>query len=236
MLGAQDVGAVEVGRLEDDIHRLRIHLGINGAEHAGDHQRPAHVGDHQIAYIQGALDLIEGDDPLTWLGAPHDQPAALDARAVEGVQRLADGQHDVVGDIDDITDGPHAGVGEARLQPRRRLGDVQSADHAGAVARAEVRIDHLDGDICLGRRTAGRGLRHRRRGQRQPSRSGHLAGDSVDTETVRPVGRDLYLQHRLGDRQILRQRRAHRPVRRQDDYAGAVVFVAQLFLAEHHAV
>ena len=152
-----------------------------GAEDAGDDQGALGVGDDQVVGAQGAVDAVEGDDVLAGAGAARDQPAAADLGGVEGVQRLAHGQHHVVGDVDHVVDGAHAGVREARLEPGRRLAHRDAADDAGAVARrtGRGRRSRRRSPRRPERRSTGR-LGDGRRRQRQPGRRRHLAGDAVD--------------------------------------------------------
>ena len=236
-LGAQDARAAEVGRLEHHVGGRLVDLGVDGPEHAGDDERPLDVGDHEHLAVERALDLVQGDDLLALLRPPHDERAAADLGGVEGVQGLAPAEHHVVRHVDDVADRPHAGVREARLEPRRRVGGLHPADDARAVARAEVGVDDLDGDRLFGRGAA----QHRRSGggrrrQLRPRRRRDLAGDAVDAEAVGPVRGQLELEHRLAHRQVVLQRRADLPVGRQHDDAGALLLVAELLLAHHHAV
>ena len=77
---------------------------------------------------------------------------------VEGVQRLAEAEHDVVRDVDRQRDRPHAGLGEpGRHPPRGRRGDVDAAHDAGDVAVAARAapdrrvVGELDGEAAVAR-------------------------------------------------------------------------------------
>ena len=104
----------------------------------------------------------------------HDEPPAGDAVEVEGVQRAADEQHHVVGDVDDVVDRALPGGHQARLEPRRRRADRHVLEGAGGEARAQVGglDDDLDAlDLARGCRgppptAAGRAARRWRRGPR----------------------------------------------------------------------
>ena len=61
---------------------------------------------------------------LAVVRAPDDQPAARDEVGVERVHRLAAEQHHVVGDVDDVGDRPLPRGHQPRLQPRRRLAEL----------------------------------------------------------------------------------------------------------------
>jgi len=236
-LGTQDAGAAEVGRLEDDVGRMLVHLGVDGAEHTGDDEWLLDVGDDQHLVVEPALDPVQGDDLLPRLRPAGDQRTAGDLGRVERVQRLAPGKHHVVRHVDDVVDGPHAGVREARLEPRRRVPGPHAADHAHRVSRAEVGGRHLHGDGSFG----GGAAQHRRTGggRRRQLRSrgrGYLPGDAVDAEAVGPVRRQLELEHSFTDRQVVAQRTADLPVGRQHDDPRALGLVAELLLAQHHPV
>ena len=106
----------------------------------------------------------------------------------------------------------------------------------GAVPGAQVGVGDLYGDRRVGRSAAHGRLADGRRREREGGRSRYLAGHAVDREAVGPVGRDLDLEDRLGDRQVVGKRRAHRPVGRQHDDTRARLLEAELLLGEHHAV
>ena len=102
---------------------------------------------------------------------------------------------------------------EPRLQPERRGADRDVGEDAGGEARAE--LGDLDRDRGVSRRPRPRPRRRRPRPRaRAPSGAAgdrvDLAGDAVDAEAVDPVRGHLDLQHRLGQRQHLGQRRARR--------------------------
>jgi hypothetical protein len=187
-LGAQDAGTAEVRRFEHDVGGPVVHLGIDAAEHAGDDQRPLDVGDDEHLVVQRALHAVEGDDLLAGGRAARDELPAADLARVEGVQRLAPAEHHVVGHIDDVADGAHTGVREARLEPRRGVADRDAADDLRCVARAQVGSGDLDGDRPVG----GNAAQHRRSGGRrrrqlEARRGRDLPGDAVDAEAVGPV-------------------------------------------------
>ena len=128
---------------------------------------------------------------------------------VEGVQRLRGQQHHVVGDVDDVVDRPLPGGHQPRLQPQRRGPDLDVGEDAGGEARAELGDLDRDRGVVVGLALAGRlgVLLPRRRRQLGAGDRVDLAGDAVDAEAVDPVRVELELEHRLGDRQHLGERR-----------------------------
>ena len=67
--------------------------------------------------------MIERFQRLAGPRAPHDDAPVRQAVGVEGVQRLAVFEHDVVRDIDDRVDRPHPGREQPPLHPGRRRSD-----------------------------------------------------------------------------------------------------------------
>ena len=116
----------------------------------------ATVGDEQVAGVEGGGDVVERGDPFAGTGPPHDD-RRLEGGEVEGVEGLAEAEHDVVRDVDRQRDGAHARLGEPRRHPAGRgRGDVDAADHAGDVAVAAgtaadgVRVGEHDGEAGVG--------------------------------------------------------------------------------------
>ncbi len=139
------------------------------------------------------------------------------------MQRLAAGQHRVVRHVDDVGDRPHPGRHQPRLQPGRRGADRHVLEHARHEALAAVGLDRhggaLDGTARAGILCPGR------RRQSRARRGMDLPRDAVEAEAVRPVGRDLQLEHVRGDRQHLGERGA-----RRETVRGRAVAVGR----EHH--
>jgi hypothetical protein len=97
--------------------------------------------------------------------------AALDARKIERVHRLAELEHHVVRDVHDRADAAQAAAGEALGHPARCRGTrVDIADDASAIARARCGSFERDVD------TIGDGGFYRIRSDRRQ----HFAGDRRD--------------------------------------------------------
>ena len=146
--------------------------------------------------------------------AAHHDPVARQPFEIERVHRLADLEHHVVGDVDDVVDRADAGGLEALAQPVRRRRDRDLED-LRAVARAEVR--RLDDDVEAeslipdpvdpgsripdpdpGSRIADRGSRHAvQKLQRQPPDRRGFAREADVAQAIRSVRRDLEVDDRL---------------------------------------
>ena len=124
--GAADVEEVEVGRFQEDIGRCLSDFALQSPHHASYGYGTASVGDEQHLAIEGAQLSIEGLHLLAGAGATHDDgwpvlagPGAQDV-VVEGVQRLPQFQHHVVGDVHYVVDGAHASAAQPHLHPEGR--------------------------------------------------------------------------------------------------------------------
>ena len=100
------------------------------------------------------------------------------------MKRLAELEHDVVRDVHDVRDRPHARGDEAPLHPLRRRTDANAIETRDREAPARIGI--LNADVQRFRRLRPEvrllGLVQRRFEQR-----GDLARDAEDAEAVRPV-------------------------------------------------
>ena len=106
---------------------------------------PLAVGDHQVVRLELAVDAVERAQLLARPRAAHDDLAAGELRVVEGVQRIAEREHDVVRHVDDVGDRSHARGKQPCLQPDRRRSDRRVAEEATDVARAAFEV--LDRDV-----------------------------------------------------------------------------------------
>ena len=162
---------------------------------------PFGVGDDEILGVELPRVPVEGGELLA-LARPahHDLPAA-ERVEVEGMERVAEGEHDVVGHVDDVGDRPHARSRDACLQPRRRGRDGDVREEPADVTRAAfVVLDHYVGRLRAW--IAGVAPRRRRELSREERRD--LARDPVHRQAVRPVARHLDLQHLLAERENIR--------------------------------
>ena len=124
--------------------------------------------------------------------AADDDPAVVDRRRVERVDRLAELEHHVVGGVDDVADRSLAGGQQAHLDRGPATGrPCTPLDPAADEPRAEVRLADLDAQALGGRRAR---LRRRSVGGQRSGRAGHrgdLAGEPDDRERVAAVRLDV---------------------------------------------
>ena len=104
-------------------------IGRRAAHDAREPDRPGVVGDQKVVGVEPTVDVVERGEGLAEARTPHhDRPGQ--PRGVVGVQRLAQLQHHVVGDVDDQRDRPHPGREQAALHPPRRRRLRVDAVHA----------------------------------------------------------------------------------------------------------
>jgi hypothetical protein len=112
--GGADVLRFKVGAFEQHIYGLIVNFAILPAHDSCQRDRFVLVGDQEHLAGQGALLPVQSCEFLAIGGAPNDDgwPRSTgrgsEKMIIEGVQRLPDFQHHVVGDIDDIIDAADA--------------------------------------------------------------------------------------------------------------------------------
>ena len=239
--GARDVAVVEAGRLQQDVGRALVDLGVEAAHDTGQaHRGLAVVGDDGHVGRERALLLVEGHELLALVRrAHHDVALAVadgELAQVEGVQGLARKEHHIVGDVDDVVDRAGTGSSHAAGQPVGAGADLDVLHDAGRIAAAHLGI--IDGDVhevchLLGRLVLdGRQLD-----------VGVLVEDGRDLgrhaghgQAVGAVGGHLAVDHGVADAVPVHEIHAHRRVLRQDHDTGVVGGDAQLAGGAVHAV
>jgi hypothetical protein len=110
---------LEVRGFQQDVGRGVGDLGVLATHDPGQRDRAVGVGDYQIGRVEVAVDAVQRSHLLTRARAAHDDLPVGELCQVEGVQRVAETDHHVVGDVDDAGDRPHAGSVQPRAQPER---------------------------------------------------------------------------------------------------------------------
>ena len=104
-------------------------------------------------------------------------------------------QHDVVGDIHDVVDGPHAHGPQPLPHPLGGGADPHIAHHPGGIPGAEVRVRGLHVQQLRQIPGAAPSDRGSVEGQGLVKGGGGLPGQADDGQAVGPVGGDLKLHH-----------------------------------------
>ena len=102
--GAADADRIEDRRFDDDVGRGGRDLGRRAAHDPGDPQGPGGIGDQQGLRFELTLDVVERLHALALAREADDDPAVVHGGRVEHVDRLAELQHHVVADVDDVAD------------------------------------------------------------------------------------------------------------------------------------
>src|SRR6266567_335030 len=131
----------EPGALNQDIFRGKRNLRFRSAHDSAnaDGSRAVTIGDHADVRIKLALDAIECFHFFVLLGAADDNFVITDFVVIEGVKSVAELEHNVIGNIDDVADAGNAGSFEAVFEPFGGRLDFHVANDASGEAAAEVR-------------------------------------------------------------------------------------------------
>ena len=168
------------------------------------------------------------------MGAPV---CAFQLVQVEGVQRLAEQEQDVVRHVDDVVDGALSDGSEALDHPVRRRAHLHAADDAGGIARAAhgVLDGHVDVVGAVVDKLKLRGHLVKRVFPIAAIHRAHLAREPHDREAVGAVRRDFQVEHRVGQLQVVGDGSAHRGVVGKDPDAFMVGAEPQLTPRAAHA-
>ena len=116
-------------------------------EDAADAHRMFGRTDHQVAVAQFALHAVERHERRSFGAGLHDDPPALDLTDVEGVQRLAELEENVVGDVHQIVFGMNARRTQRVLHPVGRRADLAAGDRHSRVTGCGLGIFDRDADL-----------------------------------------------------------------------------------------
>ena len=138
----------EPRRFQQDPLGVRAYLGTGPAHDPADPDGHAGgVADDAVIAFEPASHTVEGLDRLARSSPPDQDPPAAEEGEVVGMVGLADVEHDVVGDVDDGVDGPHARQGQPPGHPGRRRAPGYALEDGGGEPGAQVAaLDHQAGD------------------------------------------------------------------------------------------
>jgi hypothetical protein len=231
--GAADADRVEDGRLDDHVRRPLPDFRGRPAHHAGDPDRTGRVGDHEGLRIELTDDVVECLEALARGRPPDDDPAVADRGGIEGMDRLAELDHDVVGGIDHVADRALTCGQEAHLDMVRRRPDPDAAHPAADEARAEGRVLDLDLE-ALGRGPAGFDQVRRWQAERRAGQGGHLTRQPDDRERIAAVR--LHVDIEDGVAVEVEQLASERRIGREDQDPVGIAREAELIARTEHPV
>ena len=146
--------------------------------------------------VQAPLLLVEGLKTLPVLRAPYDNFMPADLVIVIGMHGLAVFEHHVICDVHQIVDRADPGGRKAKLHPFRRGRKAQIFHYARGIARAELRILHLDLQKLMHIPASLRSILLRRKKALSEGRR-RLPRDAEHTVAVHPVRGDFILVERI---------------------------------------
>ena len=227
---------IEIGGFEQDLGALLSDLRIGAAHDAGDGDRGAGIGDDEDPVVRQSADLaVEGAQGLAGATAPHDDATPVQPLQVEGVEWLAELEHNEICHIHDVVDGALSDGSQTILQPCWRGPDANTTNDTGNVTPTTLGI--LDGDtrrLLHGGTQVGQ-LRLRQ-AQLDLGQGGYLAGDADDAEAVGSVWRDFKIDDCVVETCRRREGGAGNPVVWQHHDAIAVVAETEFDLGADHAL
>ena len=217
-------------------------LGVFAAHDAGDADLLLAVADHQHVVVQFALLAVQGHEAFAVPRAPDYDLMAGDRVVIERVHGLAVLFHHVVGDVHQVVDGTDAAGAQALLHPFRGRAELDVLHDAGRVARAQVGVRDLHGNVIRSllavpsHRDDGRNERQAERGRRFP-------GNAQDAVAVHAVGGDLVFEDGVMQAQGRQGvvARLHVTAFREDvdavfgSFGEEVAVKAEFFHGAHHA-
>ena len=147
------------------------------------------------------------------------------------MQRRAEREHHVVRHVDDVRDRSHAGGEQARLQPGGARANRRAAEDSPDVSRTRLQIVDAHIDALVTRRF---GVAPRRRRQLGAGQRCDLTCDPVDGREVGPVETGLDLEHGLGERQHVAERRTRLELVGEHHDPAVIGAELELALGEDH--
>src|SRR5258707_8351544 len=202
--GAANGDRFEPGALDQNIFRGEGNFCFRAAHDSAnaDGVGAVAIADHANVRIELPLDAVEGahlfrsrlTGGVAGLGAADDNFVVANFVVIESVQRVAEFEHHVIRNIDDVADAGDAGSFEAVFQPFWGRLDLHVSNDTGGEAPAEFRGLNFDFYGVAGFRGTlsrlGRDML-----QRQLVDRGDFAGDSVVAETIGAIRTDFGFNH-----------------------------------------
>ena len=235
---ARDTRRVKPRGFKDDVLRRIAASAIYTAHHSRDCQRFFCIGDKQLVARKGRFAVVEQAQGFARIRLANDD-AALHFVRIESVQRRAEGQHNVVGDVHHRIVGADTGAAQSfgNLR-RRRAADVNATDNAREVTRAILRRTVFDGQRCI----AGNGgvRRFQRwqaviRAQFLAAQLGDFPREAEHGEAVSTIRRQININDGIVQAQVVADVGTNRRVFRQDKQPSMFIAQPQFARRAEHA-
>ena len=202
LAGLAYAARIEVSAFDEKVHGAVAHSAVLASEDAGYAHRALSVSDYHIGGVQLVLRSVQGTDRLAFGSAADYHLAASHLVCIKGVQRLAEFEEHVVGDVDYVVNRAAAHCAKPFLHPFRRRADLYALEKDARVARSSTRIKHLNRHcLALCARDGVEACFHIRTGEFTrnavvPEVGVKIAGHSPMGSRIHAVGRNLIFNHR----------------------------------------
>ena len=137
--GAADRRTVEGSSLQNNVFGFVGNLGQQTAHNTAKTGSLFSVTDGNHSGGQLTLLAIEGNELFAFFCTAHDQSVACNLVGIISMHRLAQLQHNIVGNVNHVADGAHAASTQTALHPFGRRHDFDILQHAGCKAGAQLR-------------------------------------------------------------------------------------------------
>ena len=234
----------EPGHFEQHTAGLGRDAGPHAAHHAGERHGTGRIGDDEFVGGERHGTAVQQVAGLTGRSETHGERATHDLVEIVGVHRLAELEHDVVGDVDHRADAALTGAAQTLAQPQRRRSRVVDIEqHARVETRTGRRRRERDrralgvarshrGDRPTALQPLSRGTRHTADGQSRDRTD--LARETAHRHGVTAVRGDSELEDGVIETERRAQVCAHGQIGRQfEDALGGLGKTEFLRRAQH---
>src|SRR5208283_3357976 len=136
--GPANRNGIKPGTLDQNVLRGKGNLRLRATHHATAYSSRSIAITYQgHVWLQLTFDAIQCGHFFAGPGASNNNFVVAHLVVVEGVNRVAEFEDHVVGDVHNVVDAGGAGSGEAVFQPRRRRLNLDVANYPCGVTAAE---------------------------------------------------------------------------------------------------
>ena len=230
---------MEVGALQDNVPRCLVSAASFSSKDSGNAHGFLSIADAEVMLAQYVVFAVEGREVGTLGLRAHHDAVAFHHVGIEAMHRLPIGQHDVIGDVDDIVDGAQAHHAQFLLQPFRALPHVAVGDAQTCITLASLRVlyFHVDGKVLVvDHKLAAVGSVQSGLIAILLQPGVEVARHTIVAQGIGAVGGKIYLYHPVALQMVIFSGRLpHRGVVGQNDDAIMARTHAYLILGTNHA-
>src|SRR6185436_9342393 len=140
--GAANDARLEPRAFEKHVARRVADLALRTTDHAAEGDGVLRVGDDAGGFVELSCLSVERLHFLVLVAFADDDRFVCELVEIERVQRVSEGEHHVVGGVDDVVDRAKAYGFEALADFWRRFFDIDATNHETGIASAHLwRVD-----------------------------------------------------------------------------------------------